>query len=186
VHVRFSTPGLRALNSPRRAQFTSDDVVGCVELGLGRLAKDGPLIDAYEPIARPPNSAVVSRLWRGLVGPPPKAELRLSAAVQTSPLEEGDDGAPATAPGDANDKDKTGLSPGPGLKLDGVVPGPGPEDGEPGAAQDSGRTYSTVHPLSPPPSPSPPPPPAPAPVRQEPGLSLSPTLLPHVPQSSPG
>ena len=68
-----------------RVQFTSDDVVGCVELGLGRLLKDGPL-DGYEPVNRPPVQTVGSPLWRRLMGPPPKAELLLSAAVQPSRL----------------------------------------------------------------------------------------------------
>ena len=64
-------------------QFTTDDAVGCVELGLGRLSKESPL-EGWQSVTRPRTLSLSDRLWQWLTGPPPQAELRLCATVLVS------------------------------------------------------------------------------------------------------
>jgi hypothetical protein len=61
-------------------QFSSDDIVGCVELGLGSLSSSGPL-DDWQAVTTPPDQTVSGSLWRRLTGPPAIMELRLRAEV---------------------------------------------------------------------------------------------------------
>jgi hypothetical protein len=63
-----------------------DDVVGCVELGLDNLLRQGT-VDKWEPIARQPDSlGLLGRLWRSMAGPPQQAALKLTATMEGSNL----------------------------------------------------------------------------------------------------
>ena len=65
-------------------QFSSDDVVGCVELRLERLRHEGQL-DTWEPIVLPriPSTLdLLGRLWQGIAGPKQQAELKLTLKVE--------------------------------------------------------------------------------------------------------
>ena len=72
-------------------QLTADDIVGCVELGLGRLSKDGAL-DGWQPVVRPKSLSIGERLWQLVTGPPKQAELRLRASAM--PLQGDEDTGP--------------------------------------------------------------------------------------------
>jgi hypothetical protein len=74
-------PLFLTLHSCSSSQFTEDDIVGCLELGLGRMHRDGP-IDGWEPLIRPAVRTFTGRLWQRLTGPRPLAELRLTASAQ--------------------------------------------------------------------------------------------------------
>jgi hypothetical protein len=71
--------------------------VGCLELGLGRMRRDGP-IDGWEPLIRPAVRTFTGRLWQRLTGPRPLAELRLTASAQecgVDQMKDPEEGQPA-------------------------------------------------------------------------------------------